>query len=162
MVEKSSNNIISLIKCSGDLSITLWTSRRRTLQASLWKHMMMLVSGRSERNLRGQLKIRKCSIKWIATWENVPSYMYARKEDSNLTAQMRRTNKMIFAVSKIIHSIIICLKYCLTLFNYMYICLIAERQEDNNFESSVIVHELEFARKSVLYGLLSSFGNKTT
>ena len=36
----------------------------------------------------------------------------------------------------------------------------AVRQEVNNFESSVVVQELEFAMNPALYGLLLSLGNQ--
>ena len=36
----------------------------------------------------------------------------------------------------------------------------AARQEVNNFESSVVVQELEFAINLALYGLLCSLGNQ--
>ena len=55
MSEKSSKRIISLIKCVGELFRTLCTSRRRTVHASLWKHIMILVSGKSRLKTRGQL-----------------------------------------------------------------------------------------------------------
>ena len=42
--------------------------------------------------------------------------------------------------------------HCLTVF--MALALMAVRQEINNFESSVVVQELEFAINLGLYGLL--------
>ena len=42
----------------------------------------------------------------------------------------------------------------------MTLALMAMRQEVNNFESSVVVQELEFAMNLALYGLLLSLGNK--
>ena len=42
----------------------------------------------------------------------------------------------------------------------MTLALMAVRQEVNNFESSVVVQELEFAMNLALYGLLCSLGNQ--
>ena len=42
----------------------------------------------------------------------------------------------------------------------MTLALMAVRQEVNNFESSVVVQELEFAMNIALYGLLLSLGNQ--
>ena len=42
----------------------------------------------------------------------------------------------------------------------MTLALMAVRQELNNFESSVVVQELEFAMNLALYGLLGSLGNQ--
>ena len=42
----------------------------------------------------------------------------------------------------------------------MTLALMAVRQEVNNFESSVVVQELEFAMNLALYGLLWSLGNQ--
>ena len=41
----------------------------------------------------------------------------------------------------------------------MTLALMAVRQEVNNFESYVVVQELEFAMNLALYGLLRSLGN---
>ena len=41
----------------------------------------------------------------------------------------------------------------------MTLALMAVRQEVNNFESSVVVQEVEFAMNLALYGLLKSLGN---
>ena len=86
IVEKSSNRIISLIRCSGDLSMTLCTNRRRTLHASLWKQMMMLVSGRSRRNLRGQLQENKKQDDNI-----VPESLELRARNYNASLKLRKT-----------------------------------------------------------------------
>ena len=45
-------------------------------------------------------------------------------------------------------------QYCMTL------ALMAVRQEVNNFESSIVVQELEFAMNLAFYGLLWSLGNQ--
>ena len=42
----------------------------------------------------------------------------------------------------------------------MTLALMAVRQEVNNFESSVVVQEQEFAMNLALYGLLLSLGNQ--
>ena len=42
----------------------------------------------------------------------------------------------------------------------MTLALMEVRQEVNNFESSVVVKELEFAINLALYGLLLSLGNQ--
>ena len=42
----------------------------------------------------------------------------------------------------------------------MTLALMAVRQEVNNFESSVVVQELEFAMNLALYGLFLSLGNQ--
>ena len=42
----------------------------------------------------------------------------------------------------------------------MTLALMAVRQEVNNFESSVVIQELEFAMNLALYGLLWSLGNQ--
>ena len=42
----------------------------------------------------------------------------------------------------------------------MTLALMAVRQEANNFESFVVVQELEFAMNLALYGLLRSLGNQ--
>lgn len=46
MSEKSSTKMISFSRWGGDRSMMLCTVRRRTDQASLWKHTTTLVSGR--------------------------------------------------------------------------------------------------------------------
>ena len=42
----------------------------------------------------------------------------------------------------------------------MTLALMTVRQEVNNFESSAVVQELEFAMNLALYGLLCSLGNQ--
>ena len=49
--------MISLTRCVGDLSSTEWTVLSRVLQASLWKQMITLVVGKSDRKRPGTLHL---------------------------------------------------------------------------------------------------------
>ena len=55
--EASSTKMISLTRCVGDLSSTEWTVLSRVLQASLWKQMITLVVGKSDRKRPGTLHL---------------------------------------------------------------------------------------------------------
>ena len=59
MSEASSTSTISLSRCLGLLSMTECTVRNRIDQASLWKHMMTEVVGRSPRKRPGALHLKE-------------------------------------------------------------------------------------------------------
>lgn len=56
--EKSSTRITSCIRWSGDLSKTEWTVLTSTDHASLWKHIITAVGGRSVKYLFGSLHLK--------------------------------------------------------------------------------------------------------
>ena len=58
MSEASSTKIISLTKWVGDRSMTEWTVRNRVDQASLWKQIITLVVGSSDKKRSGALHLK--------------------------------------------------------------------------------------------------------
>ena len=58
MSEASSTSIISLTKWVGDRSMTEWTVRNRVDQASLWKQIITLVVGSSDKKRSGALHLK--------------------------------------------------------------------------------------------------------